>query len=84
MSEASKAVIRMARNLVRQKRWYLGLPLVIRRRMADGKMRPQTYVTHGGLVWLRDRWQAKLLTDARDAERTREVEKARLQGDLGL
>lgn len=42
------------------------------------KMRRQTFVTHGGLVWLRDRWQAKLMTDARDDER------ARRQGDLWL
>ncbi|MGW9820503.1 hypothetical protein ACUXK4_003074 [Methylorubrum extorquens] len=47
-------------------------------RLIERKMRRQTFVTHGGLVWLRDRWQAKLLTDARDAER------ARRQGDLWL
>ncbi|UYW28346.1 phage antirepressor KilAC domain-containing protein [Methylorubrum extorquens] len=51
---------------------------VVRHREVGGVIRSRTHVTRGGLVWLRDRWQAKLMTDARDAER------ARLQGDLGL
>ncbi len=45
--------------------------MVVRMRPADGKMRPQTYVTRGGLVYLRDRWQAKLIVDAREADRAR-------------
>lgn len=52
--------------------------MVVRMRPADGKMRPQTYVTRGGLVFLRDRWQAKLIVDAREAER------ARIQSTLDL
>lgn len=52
--------------------------MVVRMRPADGKMRPQTYVTRGGLVYLRDRWQAKLIVDAREAER------ARIQATLDL
>lgn len=51
---------------------------VVRHHRVGGIVRGQTYVTRAGLVFLRDRWQAKLLVDAR------ETEAARLQSTLDL
>ncbi|MCE4222131.1 hypothetical protein HCU64_00055 [Methylobacterium sp. C25] len=47
-------------------------------RTRPGQHREQTLVTRQGLVWLGHRWQAKLARDAR------EVERAKIQGDLDL
>lgn len=44
---------------------------VVKHRTVGGVVRGQTYVARPGLVLLRDRWQAKLLVDAREAERAR-------------
>lgn len=51
---------------------------VVRTRKVGGLHVSQTYVTRAGLVWLRHRWLAKLIVDARDAER------ARIQATLDL